>query len=304
MSRFHVALARAEIGAGAALRRAFDLLDAAGEPSLAERAGRLVTIKPNLTAPRPSGSGVVTDVAVVEAFVRLVRERATGVERIVVADGPGMVDADRCFTAAGYDRLVDDLGVELIDLNLAPTRTVDVPGWLRYATLEIPEVVLDADLFVSITPVKTHTDGLYTLHAKNMFGVPPTRFYGRPRKAFHRAGVPEVVYDICRARPIDLAIIDGLAGLQLGDPIDGERVEQGLVAAGWNAQAVDVVGCALMGVDPVSSRYLAYLRAAGQGPIALGEIALYGDPLAELSQRFATPDERTLAAHSQRASAH
>ncbi len=304
MTAHHVALAGVASDVDSALRRVLDLLEAAGEPALARRAGRLVTIKPNLTAPRESGSGVVTDVAVVEAFVKLLRERAPDVERVVVADGPGMIDADRCFLAAGYNRLVAELGVELLDLNLAPTRSVDVPNWLRYATLEIPEVVLDADLFVSITPVKTHTDGLYTLHAKNMFGVPPTRFYGRPRRAFHRAGVPEVVYDICRARPIDLAIIDGLAGLQMGDPIDGERVEQGLVAAGWNALAVDVVGCALIGVDPVESRYLAYLRAAGLGPIALDDVSVHGDPVAGLARRFATPDAGTLAAHSQRSSAH
>ena len=304
MTAHHVALAGVASDVDSALRRVLDLLEAASEPALARRAGRLVTIKPNLTAPRESGSGVVTDVAVVEAFVKLLRERAPDVERVVVADGPGMIDADRCFLAAGYNRLVAELGVELLDLNLAPTRSVDVPNWLRYATLEIPEVVLDADLFVSITPVKTHTDGLYTLNAKNMFGVPPTRFYGRPRRAFHRAGVPEVVYDICRARPIDLAIIDGLAGLQMGDPIDGERVEQGLVAAGWNALAVDVVGCALIGVDPVESRYLAYLRAAGFGPIALDDVSVHGDPVAGLARRFATPDAGTLAAHSQRSSAH
>ena len=304
MTAHHVALAGVASDVDSALRRVLDLLEAASEPALARRAGRLVTIKPNLTAPRESGSGVVTDVAVVEAFVKLLRERAPDVERVVVADGPGMIDADRCFLAAGYNRLVAELGVELLDLNLAPTRSVDVPNWLRYATLEIPEVVLDADLFVSITPVKTHTDGLYTLNAKNMFGVPPTRFYGRPRRAFHRAGVPEVVYDICRARPIDLAIIDGLAGLQMGDPIDGERVEQGLVAAGWNALAVDVVGCALIGVDPVESRYLAYLRAADLGPIALDDVSVHGDPVAGLARRFATPDAGTLAAHSQRSSAH
>lgn len=304
MSAYHVALARVEDDVTAALRPAFDLLEAAGEPSLAARAGRLVTIKPNLTAPRSSGSGVVTDIAVVEAFVRILRDQCPAVERIVVADGPGMVDVARCFTTAGYDRLAEELGVELVDLNRAPTRSVDVPGWLRYPRLEIPDVVIDADLFVSITPVKTHTDGLYTLNAKNLFGVPPTRFYGRPRRAFHRAGVPEVVFDICRARPLDLAIIDGLAGLQLGDPIDGERVAQGLVAAGWNASAVDVLGCALMGVDPVATRYLSYLRAAGQGPISLDEITIHGDRLGDLAQRFAVPDEQTLAKHSQRASAH
>jgi uncharacterized protein (DUF362 family) len=285
-----------------ALARAFDLLGDA--PSLVERAGRLVVIKPNLTAPRVSGSGVVTDVAVVEAFVRLLRAHAPGVERIVVGDGPGMVEAAECFRVAGYERLRDELGVELADLNNEPTRTTPVPGWLRYPSLELPEVVLDADLFVSITPIKTHTDGLFTLHAKNMFGVPPNRFYGRPRKALHRAGVSEVVHDICRARPIDLAITDGLVGTELGDPIDGTPAPLGVLAAGWTAQAVDVVGCRLMRVDPRRSLYLNYLRAAGYGPISDEEVEIVGEDIDAVSRRFATPDPQTLDPRAQVRSAH
>ena len=283
---YRVALTRVETSVDDALARAFDLLG--DVPSLADRATGLVTVKPNLTAPRASGSGVVTDVAVVAAFVQLLRERAPKVRRIVVADGPGMVDTMRCFEAAGYDSL-GDLGVELLDLNSAPTRPTPVPGSLRYASLEIPEVVLDADLFVSITPPKTHTDGLYTLHAKNMYGVPPTRFYGRPRRAFHRAGVSEVVHDICRARPIDLAITDATVGTQLGDPINGQPVHLGALAVGWNAQAVDIASCALMRVDPLRSAYLQYLRTAGHGPISVDEIDLAGDDLRMLSRPFAVP---------------
>ncbi len=296
---YRVALTRVETSVDDALARAFGLLDET--PSLAERARGLVTIKPNLTAPRPSGSGVVTDVAVVAAFVRLLRQQAPNVQRIVVADGPGMVDTFRCFEAAGYASL-RDLGVELLDLNSAPTRPTPVPGSLRYATLEIPEIVLDADLFVSMTPPKTHTDGLYTLHAKNMYGVPPTRFYGRPRRAFHRAGVSEVVHDICRARPIDLAITDATVGTQLGDPIDGQPVVLNAIAAGWNAQAVDIVSCAMMRVDPLRSAYLQYLRAAGHGPISLDEINLVGDALPDLSRPFEIPALKDRKA--QGASAH
>jgi uncharacterized protein (DUF362 family) len=283
-----------------ALDDAFELL--AGQASLAERAGSLVTIKPNLTAPRPSGSGVVSDVAVVAAFVRLLRKHAPGVRRVVIGDGPGMVSARECFRVAGYEPLRDTYDVELVDFNEAPTRAVSVPGWLRFPTLEIPEVVLDADLFVSITPVKTHTDGLFTLHAKNMFGVPPTRFYGSPRRMFHRAGVSEVVHDICRARPIDLAIIDGLAGTELGNPIDGTRTSLGAVAVGWNAQAVDVVGCALMRVDPQASAYMQYLRAAGAGPLSLDEVEVLGDDLDAIASAHATPPAGSTAA--QRDSAH
>jgi uncharacterized protein (DUF362 family) len=296
---YRVAITRVESSVDDAMARALDLL---GEsPSLAERATGLVTIKPNLTAPRPSGSGIVTDVAVVAAFVRILRERAPNVQRIVVADGPGMVDTFRCFDAAGYSSL-SDLGVELFDLNAAPTRPTPVPGSLRYATLEIPEVVLDADLFVSITPPKTHTDGLYTLHAKNMYGVPPTRFYGRPRRAFHRAGVSEVVHDICRARPIDLAITDATVATQLGDPIDGQPVALNAIATGWNAQAVDIVSCAMMRVDPRRSAYLQYLRVAGHGPLTLDEVDLVGDDLRGIAQSFAIPADEDRKA--QRSSAH
>jgi uncharacterized protein (DUF362 family) len=172
----------------------------------------------------------------------------------------------------------------------------------RFPTLEIPEIVLDADLFVSITPPKTHTDGLYTLHAKNMYGVPPTRFYGQPRRAFHRAGVSEVVHDICRARPIDLAITDATVATELGDPIDGRPVPIGALAVGWNALAVDIVSCALMRVDPHRSAYLKFLRVAGAGPITLDEIDIAGDDPYDLSQPLAIPppDHRK----AQAASAH
>src|SRR4051794_8339465 len=101
---FRVALRRVgstDDAAYTALAGCFDLLEA--DQRLSERAGRLVVIKPNVTAPRPSGSGVVTDVRVVEAFVRLLREREPRVERIVVADGPGMADALKCFAVAGYE---------------------------------------------------------------------------------------------------------------------------------------------------------------------------------------------------------
>jgi uncharacterized protein (DUF362 family) len=302
-TRYRVAVVRAD-DTESALRRAFALLSEAGESRLSARVGGLVTIKPNLTAPRESGSGIVSDVAVVEALIRLIQESADNVERIVVADGPGMADAARCFEIAGYNRLRDDLGVELVDLNAASTRSVAVPDWLRYPALEIPEVVLDADLFISITPPKTHTDGLFTLSAKNMFGVPPNRFYGRPRKAFHRFGVSEVVHDICRARPIDLAILDGLATTQLGNPIDGERVALGVLAVGWNAQAVDVVGCGLMQVDPRRCDYLNYLRAAGYGPISEEQIDVLGERIVDVSLPFATPAPGSNEATSQLESAH
>ena len=49
---------------------------------------RWVAIKPNVTIPKPSGSGIVTDARVVRAVAILVHEAAPGA-RISIAEGAG-----------------------------------------------------------------------------------------------------------------------------------------------------------------------------------------------------------------------
>lgn len=259
------------------VRRALDL-----EGSFARRAaGSRVFVKPNVTYPRPSGTGAVTDVRVLDAVLAALKD--AGARRIIVGDGPGRTSAHEGFEAAGYLPLADRYDATFVDLNQARTRTVDVPEYRAFPQLEIPEVVLDADFFLTVSPLKTHTDGLLTLNAKNLFGIPPTRFYGAPRAIFHLKGVDEAVHDICRAAPVDYAIADATVVMELG-VARGRAVPLGAVVAGANLVATDAVSAHVIGQDPKTCVYLRFLAEDGLGPLDLDRIDLVGDPIRELSQ--------------------
>ena len=68
-----------------------------------------------------------------------------------------------------------------------------------------------------------------------------------PRHEGYR--IPRVVVDICGARPIDLAIIDGIAtmGASEGPWAGGEACEPGVLVAGTNCVNTDAVAAAVMG---------------------------------------------------------
>lgn len=269
------------------LQRALDLEGTFA--GLAAKAGR-VFIKPNVTYPMPSGTGAVTDSRVLGALIGALRDAGAG--RIIVGDGPGKSLAHDGFEVAGYLPFGKRYDVTFVDLNRARTRTVVVESPRAIAELEIPEVVLDADLFITVSPLKTHSDGLLTLNAKNLFGIPPTRYYGSPRAILHLKGVDEVVHDICRAAPPHYVIADATTVMELG-VARGRPVAIGAIVAGRNLVATDAVSARLIGRDPREVPHLVYLNEDGLGPLDLEDIDLVGDPLDGLAQRLELTRDKT-----------
>lgn len=256
---------------------------------MAAKAGR-VFVKPNVTYPMPSGTGAVTDSRVLDALLAALRDAGAG--RIIVGDGPGKSLAHDGFEQAGYPPFAAKYDVTFVDLNRARTRTVAVERPRAIAELEIPEVVLDADLFITVSPLKTHSDGLLTLNAKNLFGIPPTRFYGSPRAILHLKGVDEVVHDICRAAPPHYAIADATTVMELG-VARGRPVALGAIVAGSNLVATDAVSALLIGRDPREVPHLVFLNEDGCGPLDLADIDLVGDPIEGLAQRLELTRDKT-----------
>jgi hypothetical protein len=76
-----------------------------------------------------------------------------------------------------------------------------------------------------------------------------------PRDGGYR--VPRVVADLAAARPIHLAIIDGIESMAGGEgPWVGgtRRISPGVLIAGTNPVSTDAVGMAVMGFDPMAVR--------------------------------------------------
>jgi uncharacterized protein (DUF362 family) len=253
---------------------------------------RRVLIKPNLTVPSPPGGAICTDVGVVEAVVELLW--AAGVSEIVVADGSGDDPERKNFEVSGYDVAMARLGVQVVDLNYEPTRTVPVPRGLAYEALDIPEIVLDADAIIDVAKLKTHTEGLVTLGAKNLFGGPPVFRYNLgaiARQEFHQKGIHKVIHDINTIVPIAYTVIDGVLAMEGNGPIRGTPVEAGLVIAGANLVATDATGCYVMQIDPHEVGHLVNLHQSGYGPLDLGAIQVVGECLEDVSRPFQQPGQ-------------
>lgn len=192
----------------------------------------------------------------------------------------------------------------------------------------------DCDVFVSIAKLKEHVTTGVTLAMKNCFGITPCTIYGEgagidepslvPRSGrapFHygtrqpskssfaendptspREGgyrVPRIVADLAAARPIHLAIIDGIDSMDKGEGcwIPGvKHIRPRVLIAGTNAATTDAVATAIMGFDPMADRGTApfekcdsTLRLAeelGVGTRDLKRIEVVGGSIADLRFDF------------------
>jgi uncharacterized protein (DUF362 family) len=246
--------------------------------------GARVLLKPNLVE-FDEGTAVNTDprlvVAAVAAFRRL------GATDVTVGEGPGhRRDTQYVVEASGLGTVLRQAGAAFVDLNLDAVAPVRLRT--HYTDLEelwLPRSVVDADVVVSMPKMKTHHWAGVTLSLKNCFGCVPGRVYGWPKNALHLAGLYGSILDVSSAVRPDLAIVDGIVGMEGNGPINGTPKDMGVVVVGDDPVATDVTASMLMGVDPESVVYLAEAaRFLGQGDP--DRILAVGETVESLAQPF------------------
>ncbi|MEN8142633.1 MAG: DUF362 domain-containing protein, partial [Thermodesulfobacteriota bacterium] len=120
------------------------LLDCAGLIDKIPTA-KQVMIKPNLVENlKPP---ITTPVQLVEEIIRYLHENAPHVT-VVIGEGTGSraYDTFHPFKELGYVEMADRLGVELIDLNVQPLRTMQLPNCQRWPEMHLPEIIFDSFL--------------------------------------------------------------------------------------------------------------------------------------------------------------
>ena len=143
----------------------------------------------------------------------------------------------------------------------------------------------DCDFFVSMGKMKNHEEMGLTLCIKNLFGITPLGVYSDREKVFHYGQVqspsgvpaeldpksnryegwrlPRVLADILGARPVDLAIADGIVSMVGGEGpwvLGSKPCHPGLLVVGRNCVNTDAVAAAVMGYNPRAGRHEAPYR--------------------------------------------
>jgi uncharacterized protein (DUF362 family) len=166
-------------------------------------------------------------------------------------------------------------------------------GGAIFAAYDLNRAYEDTDVFVSLAKLKEHAICGVTLALKNVFGITPASIYGddagrgepnenptkgrqyvlhegkRPPSASALAELdpassrdpgyrlPRIVAELAAARPIHLAIIDGIETVAGGEGPWNQglrRVQPGLLIAGVNPVCTDAVATAAMGYGPAARR--------------------------------------------------
>jgi uncharacterized protein (DUF362 family) len=143
----------------------------------------------------------------------------------------------------------------------------------------------DCDFFVSLAKMKNHEEMGLTLCIKNLFGITPLGVYGNRETVFHYGQVqapsgapteldpksnryegwrlPRVLVDILGARPVDLAIVDGIVSMVAGEGpwvLGSKPCHPGTLVVGRNVVNTDSVAAACMGYNPRAGRHEAPYR--------------------------------------------
>ena len=212
-------------------------------------------------------------------------------------------------------------------------------GGLMYAGYDLNHSYRDTDVFVSLAKLKEHRTAGVTLSMKNCFGITPCTIYSQEapedepsivpvgfRMPMHSGSrvppksapqpvaeskdpgfrVPRITADLVAARPIHLAVIDGIYTMTAGElPYQDKKkewvnkaVHPGVLIAGMNCVCTDAVATAVMGFDPMMDRgtppfekcdsTLRLAEGLGVGTRDLNRIEVVGAPIAKARYRFPT----------------
>lgn len=294
-----------------------DLLEGIGGLEDLVKAGSRVALKVNLTGGMhfspPTGftapESYVTHPEVVKALGELILD--AGARKLYIVEA---VYDQESYPAWGYERVAKGLGATLIDLN-APAPFPDFvryptgPDWFIYENFLFNPILKETDAFISVAKLKCHFNCGITLSMKNLVGLVPYTHYRLSddhwwRSAFHGEGeqaytrLPRVILDINRARPIDLALIDGVMTAEGGESPRGSfrPVQPGVLVAGKNSVATDSVATAAMGFDPLASpptppfiradNYLTMAEHLGMGSTDLRNVEVIGTSIDDVEFNF------------------
>src|SRR5262245_24314868 len=237
-----------------------------------------VVIKPNLCTERPEQIHTAnTSAAVLRAVCETLRERTSRIT-IVESDG-ARYPAEAAFENNGVYRLARELDVRV--QNLSKDELVEVPD-PRMKGFGLARTWLEADAFITLPVLKTHATTVFTGALKNQWGCVPRYDRILLHKYLH-----ELIGDINKLRPVTLALMDGLVGMQGRGPINGYPIDLNVLLASRDPVALDATGMRLIGLDPLTCRHALYAQRIGLGAVEAAAVAVDG-PFAEL-QRAVEP---------------
>lgn len=182
-----------------------------------------VFIKLNCVGPFEKERGITTHPIFVKAIIQLLKEKT---KNIIVGDNPAIKDQIFVLKKTGIYEVLQSENVKILDNKILTT--IKNPNSKVYSTFEVSKEMIEADVFINLPKLKTHTLAYMTVAQKNYFGL----VYGLNKSGWHvKAPNPlefgEAINDLYGAflesfkDKVVINICDGILALEGEGPSSG-----------------------------------------------------------------------------------
>jgi uncharacterized protein (DUF362 family) len=292
-----------------AVEHAIDLLG--GIADLTYGKERIV-LKPNLVMPDPNAT---TNPKVVSTLTRLMQGAG---KDVTIAEGSAAAEGfnvqgrdvyrtrnetilnrmqDYIYEQLGYAELAKTRHVPLVNLHSGEMWEVPVPGGYVYDNISLHPSLVETDLLCSVPVMKTHMMATVTLGMKNVIGAFPGSVYYSLRSAVHDknaekepTGTSMAIVDMVRANKMGLTVIDGSTAMEGDGTSQGTPFQMGVIVAGTDPLATDMVAARVMGIEPEEVPTFTYAHEAGMTPRTIEEIEVRGESIEAVRRPFVRPN--------------
>ncbi len=219
------------------------LLEPLGGMPAFVRPGERVLLKPNMLSAKAPEKAVTTHPEVLRGVIELVKEIG-GIP--LVGDSPGIGGFRRVAEKSGILRVIEETGAEPVEF----AESMEVAGTGLFKRFEIARPYMEADRLINLAKLKTHEMMTMTCAVKNLFGA----VVGTGKAAWHlKAGADREMFarmllEIYLLREPDLNIVDAITAMEGNGPGSGDPRQVGLLLAGVNPVAVDVIVAECAGI--------------------------------------------------------
>ncbi|WP_416673055.1 DUF362 domain-containing protein [Egbenema bharatensis] len=257
-----VSLVRATAYEHQSLRSSLErLLEPLGGMGAVVKPGDRVLLKPNLLTGARPGKECTTRSEVVYCVAQMVREAGGDP---FLGDSPAFGSAKGVAVANGYQPLIDELGLPIIDFQGARYQTVNTD----FNHLLLSKEAMEADVVINLPKLKSHVQLTLTMGVKNLFGCVP----GKMKAWWHMeagkdsARFGNMLVETARSIAPNLTIIDGIIGHEGNGPSGGEPRLLGVLGASTDVFALDRAIVDLLNVNPADIPTVAASQRLGLCP--------------------------------------
>jgi uncharacterized protein (DUF362 family)/ferredoxin len=253
-----------------------------------EKKDALILLKPNLNSDMCGLTGNTTDLRVLVAVIKFLKDKKY--KNIVIGDGTNsgfLTMGINVISRLKIDKLAENFKCEAVDFNKASYKEISFDDKTK-TKIKIAKACFDADFFINIPKMKTHAEAGISVCLKNMLGC----VVGQDKQKIHDDLYRNILRLNEHLKP-NMHIVDGLIAMEGTGPSKGIPRKTDLILAGTDPYLIDLICARLMGFD---CREIPYLKLAEREGVITSYHHEFANSISKKkSQRFERPKTNILA---------